>query len=132
MRYLCCQCRQEFPSKVAIDGFPRGYTKGFLCPHCDSNIEDAPPTLATANQIFGKSKYLALAFVLVGMSAVHLFRSGTAIDILGNHLATWLIAIVMLAVIGAALAIKYPAVVFNQLVLTQAVAVTEAPSTKDQ
>lgn len=40
MRYECCQCKKDFPSEAAIDGFKEGYRVGFLCPLCGANIQD--------------------------------------------------------------------------------------------
>lgn len=39
--YLCDSCNKEFPTNAAVDGYVKGYSRGFLCPHCDANLEEA-------------------------------------------------------------------------------------------
>lgn len=38
--YQCAFCGKCFPVSEAIDGFSKGYRKGFLCPLCGINIEE--------------------------------------------------------------------------------------------
>jgi len=40
MNYLCCYCSKLFDVHDAIDGHKHGFKKGFLCPHCNENIDE--------------------------------------------------------------------------------------------
>jgi hypothetical protein len=130
MRYLCCNCEKESPSNQAVDGFRSGYVNGFLCPHCDSNIQEAPLTLASANVVFGKAKYLALAFAFFGLSSVAFFRAGFSVSVWELHVPIWVIVGCVSLVAGAIAAVKYPAVVFNPLNPTKRVVGSTPDSTK--
>jgi hypothetical protein len=39
--YLCYSCNKEFPTNAAVDGYAKGYSRGFLCPYCEANLEEA-------------------------------------------------------------------------------------------
>jgi hypothetical protein len=40
-QYKCQVCMKLFPTSKAIDGYGEGCRKGFLCPHCKSNLTEA-------------------------------------------------------------------------------------------
>lgn len=122
MKYLCCQCGRDFLTTEAIDGLRFGYHKGFVCPYCRTNLEDEPLSLAMVNRIFGNAKYLVLGFAASLSLAAHLLRSGSRVGILGVDIPLWLAAVGVAVVFGAILVIKYPSVVFSQIVPTRAIA----------
>jgi DNA-directed RNA polymerase subunit RPC12/RpoP len=39
--YLCYLCNKEFPTNAAVDGYEKDFSRGFLCPYCDANLEEA-------------------------------------------------------------------------------------------
>ncbi len=40
MKYCCCNCNFTFPCKDAVDGYKQGFSKGFLCPYCKTNLTE--------------------------------------------------------------------------------------------
>ncbi|SDW38431.1 hypothetical protein [Marinobacter mobilis] len=63
-KYLCASCGQLFPTGDAVDGFTQGYRKGFLCPFCHANLEEAGESDDIVHLRFGLAYMIALAVVV--------------------------------------------------------------------
>lgn len=60
MNYLCCYCSKLFDVYNAIDGHKHGFKKGFLCPHCNENIDEDRESLLTDFVLVGMFLFIAM------------------------------------------------------------------------
>lgn len=77
--YQCVFCGNCFPVSEAIDGFSKGYCKGFLCPVCGINIEETEESNKDITSLRFGYTYLALnifAYIAVneGWFSLGLFK----------------------------------------------------------
>lgn len=78
-KYQCIACGKTFKTTEAVDGFKQGYTVGFLCPFCKSNImETGDYSNSLSNLRFGLSYASAmfLAFFAIRSDLNLLISSG--------------------------------------------------------
>ena len=126
MKYACCVCGHEFRSNDAVDGFCKGYAKGFLCPACGANI-DVP--LGTRPRLPADAK--SLASTLVGMIVLALFaaRAELGIDLPSGHFPLWQpLGLAALALMLLLIAL-FPRVLFDPTLVATAIdAPTESAS----
>ena len=60
MKYECCYCSHIFSVTEAIDGYEFGFSKGFLCPHCNKNIDEDRESLLKDFVIIGFFLFIAI------------------------------------------------------------------------
>ncbi len=60
MEYLCCYCSKTFDAYDAIDGYEHGYKKGFLCSHCNKNIDENRESLLKDFVLIGLFLFIAM------------------------------------------------------------------------
>ncbi len=72
--YQCAACQRYFLTKEAVDGFQEGYSRGFLCPHCGTNLEEAGESDSMRNLEYGilYSLFLLVVLVIMNFGAVQL------------------------------------------------------------
>ena len=62
-QYRCRACNKDFLPSQAIDGFKQGFTQGFLCPYCRSNLIEAGESDDIIHLEYGLS-YMGLILLL--------------------------------------------------------------------
>lgn len=77
--YQCAFCGKCFSVKEAIDGFSKGFRKGFLCPLCGINIEETGESNKDITSLRFGYTYLALnicAYIVLneGWLSLSLFK----------------------------------------------------------
>lgn len=60
MEYSCCHCSKAFDVHDAIDGYEHGYKNGFLCPHCNENIDENRESLLKDFVLIGLGLFIAM------------------------------------------------------------------------
>lgn len=118
MRYLCCACHKQFPSKSAIDGFGEGYKTGFLCPHCRANL-DAHIDLGA--WLRGEGQPLLVIILGLMLAALVAFRMPLAIPLPGIAIPLWLSFLAAALLLGIVLGFRQPQVLLDPLMHTKRV-----------
>ena len=96
--YLCYSCNKKFPTNAAIDGYEKGYSRGFLCPHCDANLEEADQSDDVWNLKYG---YLYM-FIMCGL--LWFGSDGLiTITVMNSEIANEILGIIVVVAIPTAL-----------------------------
>ena len=119
MRYLCCACNKRFPSTEAIDGFAQGYRRGFLCPHCQTNLDGH---FDVGAWLKGEGQPLSAILVACLLAMFASFKSHLAVPLPGFSAPIWTLFAATAVGIGIVLAIRIPDVLFNPLMHTKRIA----------
>lgn len=63
--YRCTSCQAEFSTREAIDGFPLGYSRGFVCPYCRANLVEDGESDDILHLRWGVSYTMVMVVVLL-------------------------------------------------------------------
>lgn len=92
--YLCAKCRQTFAVTQAIDGYQQGYKTGFLCPHCNANLQEVGESDDVFHLRYGIS-YLALIALLGWLVDTSELSFNLTSSELGNSVLDFLIVLLV-------------------------------------
>lgn len=95
-RYCCQVCMKLFPVGEAIDGYGSGVKRGFLCPHCNSNLIEAGESDDILNLEYGFT-FMALNVLLTWL----VFNEVISFALLENSLANELLNLLVVLFLPA-------------------------------